>query len=314
MLTKVSGGKAERLQPARGFAEHPQVKQALAYLERRAGKGGASSILFLPARGVSFDAWAFAYDTGLAKEMNVTRASGNVLRGTVVINISGHATGALAERVLGFVERELGRQGVKVGDDARRLLALRSACNEALAAGSSGAKGGGAVVVTFQGKAVTVAPTLLDKMRRASLDSGDASLFELAELGNDTLRKLFASENTYNVRVRTPDGKVTELRDVPRNQPGKVEYATRIPLELPLLPGETVIEAWPTGAAEVAGYVEARRYHLHFGKDLFDADKAGRAALGYQAAHPEIRWGTPHEHADLERSGVNPSPRPYQDF
>jgi len=36
---------------------YPQVKQALAYLERRAGKGGASSILFLPARGVSFDAW-----------------------------------------------------------------------------------------------------------------------------------------------------------------------------------------------------------------------------------------------------------------
>lgn len=310
MLTRVKGGNVQRLQPAGGFVEHPQVKQALAYLERRAGKGGASSILFLPARGVSFDAWAFAYDTGLAKEMNITRASGNVLRGTLLINISGHASGGLPERVLGYVERELGRIGVLVGDDAKRFLALRAACNEALAAATSGS----GVAVAFQGKTVAIDRQLLDKMRRATLESGDATLFELAELGNNALRKVFGSENTYHVRVRSPDGKVTELVDVARNQPGKVELATRIPLELPLSPGETIIEAWPTGSAEVPGYVEARRYRLHFGNGLFDVQKAEQAALGYQAAHAEIRWGTPHEHADLERSGVNPSPRPYQDF
>ncbi|MBI1944571.1 MAG: hypothetical protein HYS27_02685 [Deltaproteobacteria bacterium] len=314
MLTRVRGGNVERLRAAGGFTEHPEVQRALAYLERRAGKGGASSMLFLPARGTAFQAWAFAYDTGLAKEMNITRATGDVLRGTLVINISGHASGGLSERVLGWVERELTRQGVRIGDDAKRFLALRSACDEAVRAHQAQGGHGGALEVRFEGKTIALPRQLVDQMRRASIESGDAALFELAELGNDALRKVYGSENTYHVRVRTPDGKVTDLDEVPRNQPSKVEYATRMPVELPLLPGETVIEAWPTNSAGVAGYVEARRYRIHFGKDLFDANKADAAALGYQAAHTEIRWGTTHEHDDLERNGVNPSPRPYQDF
>ncbi|MCC7073021.1 MAG: hypothetical protein IT383_16990 [Deltaproteobacteria bacterium] len=311
MLTKVRGGNVQRLQAAGNLAEHPQVREALAYLERRAGKGGASSILFYPQQGVRFDAWAFAYDTGLGKQMNIVSAPGKVLRGTLVINASGHANGGFNERVLGWVERELLRQGVRIGDDAKRFRALRDACVSALE-NKGGNKAG--VEVAFAGKTVRLEPQLLDKLRGADLDAGEAALVELAVLGNDTMRKLFAAENTYQVRVRTPDGKVTELKDVPRNHKDKIEYATRIPLELPLVPGETIIEAWPTGANDARTYVEARRYQLHFDKGLFDADKAQDSAARFQEAHPEIRWNTPHEHDDLERHGVSPSPRPYQDF
>lgn len=311
MLTKVRGGNVQRLQATTDVAEHPQVRPALAYLERRASQGGASSILFFPQRGVEFDAWAFDYDTGLAKQMNLKGAPGKVLRGTLVINASGHADGGLPERVLGWVERELASQGVHIGDDAKRFRALKAACTAAL--DGKGAKHA-AVDVAFAGKTVRLDAELLDKMRRASLDDSDQSLADLAQLGNDTMRKAFAAENTYHVRVRTPDGKVTELADVPRNHKDKIEYATRVALELPLMSGETLIEAWPTGATEARAYVEARRYHVHFGKDLFDVAKAEEAARRYQGLHPEIRWGTPNEHADLERHGVSPSPRPYQDF
>ncbi len=311
MLTKVRGGSVQRLQATGDVAEHPQVRRALASLDRRAAQGGASSILFFPQRGVTFDAWAFDYDTGLAKQMNITGNAGKTLRGTLVINASGHADGGLNERVLGWVERELASQGVRIGDDAKRFRALKAACTAALE--GKGAKQG-AVEIAFAGKTVRLERALLDQMRRASVDSVEPALVELAQLGNSTMRKVFAAENTYQVRVRTPDGKVTELTDLPRNHPDKIEYATRIPLELPLLPGETIIEAWPTGANDARAYVEARRYHLHVGKDLFDAAKAEAAAARYQALHPEVRWGTPHEPTDLEHHGVSPSPRPYQDF
>lgn len=319
MAITVRGGTVQRLQPAGTFDEHPAVRSAMVDLARRAQQGGASSIMFLPQRGVGFEAWAFGYHTGMAKEMNITRASGSVLRGTIVINISGHANGGVGDRVVGWAERELSRQGVRIGDDAKRFLALRALCTAALAElqrdlPRDPAHGKASVDVTFEGKTVALTRGLLDKISRANIDSGNAELFELAELGNGALRKLFACENSYNVRVRTADGKTSETRDIARNHAGKIEYSTRIPIELPLVAGETIIEAWPTGSAEVAGYVEARRYRVHYGKDLFDAAKAEATAQAYQAAHPEIRWGTAHEHADLESHHVGPSPHPYQDF
>ncbi len=315
MLTRVRGGNAQRLQPAGALHEHPQVKRALTDLARRSQQGGASSMMFLPQRGVGFEAWAFAFHTGMAKEMNITRASGKVLRGTIAINVSGHVSGGLGDRVVGWAERELSRQGVSVGDDAKRFLTLRAACMAALGElQRDQLHSRPSVDIAFAGTTVTLSRTLLDKMQRASIDSGDAGLFELAELGNNALRKLFGAENTYNVRIRTPDGTTSELRDLPRNHPGTIELSTRIAIELPLQAGLTIIEAWPTGSAEVAGYVEARRYQVHFGKGLFDATKAEATASKYQAAHPSIRWGTPYEHRDLESHQVSPSPRPYQDF
>lgn len=310
MLRKVGSPSIQRAQPTAAFEEHPQVAATQLDLAQRAQLGGASSIMFLPQSGVAFEAFAFAYHTGLAKEMNLTGASGKLLRGTIVINVSGHTAGGPRERLLGFAERELANQGITLGDDAKRYLALRDACGRAF---DELDRGRSSVELKLEGASLTIPRGMLDKLTRASLDSGDAELQALAELGNQAQRKLFGAENTYQVRIRTPDGKVTELA-VGRNHPDRIELATRIPVELPLLAGETILEAWPTGSAEAAGYVEARRYRIHFGKDLFDAARAESVAESYQAAHPSIRWGTRHENDDLEAQQVSPSPRPYQDF
>ena len=60
-----------RIAPTAPFDEHFDVSNQLRELSSRAQRGGASSIMFLPQRGVRFDAFAFGYHTGLAKEMNV---------------------------------------------------------------------------------------------------------------------------------------------------------------------------------------------------------------------------------------------------
>jgi hypothetical protein len=73
------------------FTENSRVSSTVADLASRAKRGGASSTTFLPAAGVKFDAYAFSYHTGKAKEMNLPqKPADGMVRGTIVINVSGH--------------------------------------------------------------------------------------------------------------------------------------------------------------------------------------------------------------------------------
>lgn len=82
---------ANRLQPTAPIQRSPQVRAVLADLAQRCKNGGASSMMFLPARDVPAQAWAFAYHTGKAKEMNLKAAPADgMVKGTIVINPSGH--------------------------------------------------------------------------------------------------------------------------------------------------------------------------------------------------------------------------------
>lgn len=317
MVTTVRGASVNRLQPTGPFEENPKVAKTLADLAKRAQDGGASSIMFLPQKGVKFEAFAFAYHTGLAKELNIPKPPKGALRGTVVVNVSGHASGGVGDRVTAWAEKAAGREGIKIGDDAAKFLALRDACEKATRElqGDFQRTKQGAMIDLGDGKQLELKRELFERMQQATTESTDSAVAQLAWDGNKALRKYFAATNTYNVRVRMPDGKVSETRDIPRNNPGRIEYSTRIAVEIPEgIAGEVVLEAWPTGSAEVAGYVEARRYRIHVGTDLFDLEKGVEAAEKYQAAHPEIRWDTEHEEDDLERHHVAPSPHPYQDF
>lgn len=317
MVTTVRGGNIQRLQPTGPFEENPRVARTLAELAKRANNGGASSIMFLPSKNVAFTAFAFAYHTGLAKEMNIPKAPPGPLRGTVVINISGHASGGINDRVIGWAEREAAKIGVRIGDDVAKWNALTAAAGGAareLQSDYQRTKQSVAIDLSAiaPGKRVTLSRAQLERLQKATPDGDD---WELAQMGNDALRKQFAATNTYNVRIRTPDGKTTELRNIPRNDPSKIEFATRIPVEIPSgVKGEVVLEAWPTGSAEVAGYVEARRYKIHIQDNLFDMNKAVQNAEAYQARYPQVRWGTEHESEDIEKHHVSPSPHPYQDF
>src|SRR5690349_13899977 len=111
MVGQVRGAAVNRLQPTGPFEENAKVAKTLNELAKRANEGGASSILLLPQKGVKYDAFAFAYHTGLAKEMNITAAPKGPLRFTLCINISGHATGGINDRVTGWAERQLAREG-----------------------------------------------------------------------------------------------------------------------------------------------------------------------------------------------------------
>src|SRR5688572_19065180 len=107
MVTTVRpGSNLQRLMPTGPFEENAKVGRIVADLAKRANEGGASSIMFLPAKGVKFDAFAFAYHTGLAKELNIPKPPNGPLRGTVIINISGHASGSVSDRVVGWAERQ----------------------------------------------------------------------------------------------------------------------------------------------------------------------------------------------------------------
>lgn len=317
MVSTVRGPAVHALQTTAPFQENTKVPAVVADLAKRAQQGGASSILFLPQKGVKFEAFAFAYHTGLAKELNIPKPPAGAIRGTVVINISGHATGGITERVTAWAEKTAAKEGHKVGSNATRFLALHKACAAAVRElQSDHQKTRTSVDIDLSdGKALALSRELFDKMQKASSTSDDSELRHLASEGDKALRKLFGSENTYNVRLRLPDGTVREQRQVPRNNPGTVEYATRVAVEIPEgVKGEVVLEAWPTGSAEVAGYVEARRYRIHVGEGLFDEKKAIEAAEKYQAAHPEIRWDTRYESDDLDKHHVAPSPYPYEDF
>lgn len=311
MIRVVRGEGPQRVRDASVIPEHPELPATLAELADRAVRGGASSCRFLPEPGVGFEAFAFAYHTGMAKELNITGAKGPVLRGTLVVNVSGHATGDVTDRILGWAEHELAKRGVDLGDDAKRFLALRSVCTAALTGLQRGAA---SVDLAFEGETLALSQAAWERMKRAMVESADPELVRLATLGNQARLRLFGAENTYCVRIRTAKGEVKELTDLPRNRPDRIELATRIPIEVPLHPGETVLEGWPTGSAGAEGYVEARRYRIHFEVGLFDEARAAKAADGYEAAHPEIRWGSVHERDDLSHQQVSPSPRPYPDF
>jgi hypothetical protein len=261
---------------------------------------------------VQFEAYAFAYHTGLSKEMNIPRAPNAPIRGTVVINISGHSSGGLNDRVTGWAEREFNKLGARVGDSVKLFQELKQASDTAARALQSD-RTKTSVDIAFQGKTVSLPRATFDKMQQARLDSDNEELSLLAHYGNDALRKQFASTNSYQVRIQTQDGK-SETMTFQRNNPDKIEFATRIPVEIPGTEGQVVLEAWPNGSAGVAGYSEARRYKIHVGKDLFDLAKAEAAAKAYQAKHPEVRWDTEFESDDLDAKHVSPSPRPYQDF
>ncbi|MBI1945740.1 MAG: hypothetical protein HYS27_08590 [Deltaproteobacteria bacterium] len=193
------------------FTENSRVSSTLADLASRAKRGGASSTTFLPGQGVRFEAYAFSYHTGKAKEMNLSqKPADGMVRGTIVINVSGH-------------------------DGAERAAQ-------------------------------------------------------------------YAKSNSYNVCITMPDGKQIRMNNIPRNNPGSAEYATKIPIEFPWQEGVARIEAWPTGSAGVGGYVEGRRYSVHMGAaHQFDVAKAQKEAADWERAHPN-----PSEY--------EASPRPYGDF
>ncbi len=113
--------------------------------------------------------------------------------------------------------------------------------------------------------------------------------------------KAYAESNTYNVRVTLPDGKVIQALNIPRTEPGKAEYSTKIPIEFPAMPGKTIVESWPTGSAGVHGYIEGRRYSVNIGdQHQFDKAAADAEAKAWEAANPN--------------PGDRQSPVPYGDF
>jgi hypothetical protein len=298
------------LVPSGPFDEHPHVRRAMADLAKRTFAGGASSTLFLPQRGVQFQSFAFAYRTGLPKEMNIKKKPAGPLRGTVIVNISGHATGGIVDRVVAFAHEELSARNEALPADALELVALRNACDTAHRAfASDPQRTRSFITIEVPGRA----PITLTRVRYDSLLAvvlGSADYWK----GNAMLRASFAATNTYHLRARTPDGTVLERHHVPRNDPSALEIVTRIPIELPEATGTFVLQAWPAGSAEVGGYREAREYTIHVGGDYFSVDRQSEIAEKYAALHPEIRWDTVHEADDLERLDVAPAPFPYVDF
>ena len=201
---------------------NPKVSQTIRRMANDSRSGGASSATFLPCSNTNAQSWCFSYHTNLGKRLNIAqRPKGGVVRGTLVINVSGHA-------------------------------------------------------------------------------------------GPGTLHK-FATTNTYNIRVSLPDGTVLERTGIPRNNPHSAEYATAIDIEFPYMSGVTTLEAWPEGSARTGGYVEGRKYSIHSHDSKFDVDAQKQKAQAYRDKHPSIRWGTSHEHSDVERARIAPSPWPYRE-
>jgi hypothetical protein len=198
------------LTPPGPIQRNATVAATLAEMAQQAQQGGASSTKLRFAKGVVAEGFEFNYHSGLAKQVNITKAPADkILRATVCINVSGH------DQTPGSVDR-------------------------------------------------------------------------------------FAATNTYNVRVRLPDGKELVLNNVARNNPNSKEYATAIDIQIPYMKGETIVQAWPTGSAGVAGYTEGREYHLHCEEGFYDAKKALKDAQATDASHAsDANWV---------------SQRPFQDF
>lgn len=299
------------------FPENVKVASAVTALARLAQSGGASSVMFLPEDGVRFRSWSFPYKSGRAKEMNVPQPPRGPLRGTVVVNVSGHAKAGVIDRATAWAEQRLVSGGKSPTDDARAFVALRAACERATSEllADKGRTKQAATISLPDGQSLELPRALFDKMMKASAQSTDPEGRKLFFDGDQAHRKFFAATNTYQVVVRLPDGRSLEWKDVERNQPGRIEWATRIPIEIPAnVRGEVTIECWPSGSLKAGGYIEQRQYKLHLGEGLFDPDDGDLDADAYRAMHRQVRWDTPHEESDLEEHGIGPAPVPREEL
>lgn len=315
MVFGIRGLGAQRASGA-GFPEHPKVSSTQAAMAQLAQSGGASSVMFLPEHGVQCRSWSFPYKSGLAKQMNIPKPPNGPVRGTVVVNVSGHANAGVVDRATGWAEQQLAARGAKPTDDAKAFIALRAACERATdeLIADKGRTKQGATIALPDGKTLELPRATFEKLMRASAKSTDAESQKLFNDGHRALRKFYAASNTYQVALRLPDGRTLEYKDVPRNQPGRIEWATRINVEIPAnVRGEVTLECWPTGSMKAGGYVEQRQYKIHLGDGLFDPDDAALDADAYRAQHRQIRWDTPHEEADLAEHGLAPPPVPREE-
>lgn len=310
-----SGVQATGLTPNSAVKENSELKSVLKGLKEACQEGGASSTVFLPAAGVKYDAWSFSYHTGISKEMNIKNVKeGAKIQGHIAINISGHATGGRPEQVAAMALEKLASEH-KIDlskNNAKNDKLFDQILTQAKSAGWSGD--------------VTIKVDGLPEIKLAAADIQKfGSTDEGKWAGNEALRRNFAMTNTYNIRVTLPDGQKLEMRNIPRNKTDQAEYSTKIPIEFPAQKGTTIIEAWPTGSAEVAGYVEARQYKMHVGKESFyDEAKGIEAAEKFMDAHPQVRWASradppdtdiavQHEEEDMKKFNVHPLPYPYGD-
>lgn len=304
-----AGVQKPSLTPSGPVKENADTRATLKGLKQAALDGGASSTIFLPAEGTKYDAWSFSYHTGIPKEMNIKNVKeGATVKGHIAINISGHAKGGRSEQLTELVLERLASAGHDLYKASAKNDALFRAVHQAVKSA------GYANELTINLNGLPEIKLSADDVRAAADVDGDA-----------VLKRQFAMENTYNVRVTLPDGQRLELRNVERNKPGTAEYSTKIPIEFPAMKGTTIIEAWPTGSAEVAGYVEARQYRMHIGKEHFYDEKKGiEAAQKYMDAHPEVRWAAranppdteeanENQAADMKKFGVHETPYPYGD-
>lgn len=310
-----TGVQATGLTPSGPIKENSALNGALKDLKRACQDGGASATMFLPAAGVKFEAFSFSYHTGIAKEMNLKNVKdGAKVQGHIAINISGHASGGRGEQIAAMaLEKLASDHGIDLSKNNPKNDAL---FDKILTAAKSAGWSGDASIKVEGLPEVKISAADIQKF--SSSDEGKWA-------GNEALRRNFAMTNTYNVRVTLPDGQKLELRNVPRNKTDQAEYSTKIPIEFPAMKGTTIVEAWPTGSAEVAGYVEARQYKMHIGAENFYSEEKGiEASEKYMDAHPEVRWAdrakdpgsdeaAEHEEADLKKTGVHPAPYPYSD-
>ncbi len=313
--TGSTGVQATTLTPNGPVKENAEIKSTLKGLKEACQGGGASSTVFLPAANVKYDAWSFSYHTGISKEMNIKNIKeGAKIQGHIAINISGHATGGRPEQIAAMALEKLATDhNIDLSkNNAKNDKLFDSILKQAKTAGWSGD-----VAINVEGLP-EIKLAAADIQKFGTTDEGKWA-------GNEALRRNFAMTNTYNVRVMLPDGQKLELRNVARNKPDQAEYATKIPIEFTAMKGTTIIEAWPTGSAEVAGYVEARQYKMHVGKESFYDEKKGiDAAEKMMDAHPEVRWASraevpdtdeavANEEADMKKFNVHPLPYPYGD-
>jgi hypothetical protein len=271
-------------------------------------------VVFLPEHGVACRSWSFPYQSGRPKQMNVPQPPRGPVRGTIVVNVSGHANGGVVDRATAWAEQTLAAQGGKPIEDARTFVALRTACEratETLLADRGRTRPGADITLPDGKKTLELTRAVFDELLRASTKSADPGARKRALDGDRALRKFFAATNAYQVTLRLPDGRTVEQKDIPRNQPGRIEWATRIPVEIPAnVRGEVTLSCWPQGSMKADGYVEQRQYKIHLGDDLFDPDEAHLDADAWRADHREVRWDTPYEEADRAEFGVAPAPVP----
>ncbi|MDP2344123.1 MAG: hypothetical protein Q8O67_24410 [Deltaproteobacteria bacterium] len=308
-----NGVQASSLSPSKPIKENAELKGVLKDLKQAALDGGASATMFLPSPGIKYEAWSFSYHTGLSKEMNLNVKEGTKVQGHIAINISGHAGGGRAEQVTALAME-------KLASDHGVDLSKTGAKNDALFA---------KLLNAAQSSGYADATLKVEGLPEIKLTAAEVNAYGATDegkwAGGDVLKRQFAMTNSYNVRVTLPDGQRLEMSNVPRGKVDQAEYSTKIPIEFPAMKGNTIIEAWPSGSAGVAGYTEARQYKAHIGAENFYSEEKGiDLAEKYMDAHPQVRWAArakdpdsdiaqENEEADLKKTGVHPLPLPYGD-